>query len=178
MTDTFEGEFVILAATEKKVSGKQKFGLKIKPIDDEDAPEFWINGFGKIPEGFEEGKIAFIKYTKSKDWKWLNFVEGRIIESSEKAGKGPEKAGKAVQDKLPEPQDEPQMPPVKKMPDGKIEIPEDVTQKILNIIEVRTRAASIAATLFHGAATKSKKDFDEYGRTVKRIETYIMRGEI
>jgi len=157
MTDTFEGEFVILAATEKKVSGKQKFGLKIKPIDDEDAPEFWINGFGKIPEGFEEGKIAFIKYTKSKDGKWLNFVEGKIISA---------KPEKVVQDTLPEPKD------------GKIEIPDDVTQKILNIIEVRTRAASIAATLFRGAAPKSKQDFDEYGRTVKRIETYIMRGEI
>ncbi|MDD3493070.1 MAG: hypothetical protein PHZ19_06225 [Candidatus Thermoplasmatota archaeon] len=70
MTDeqeTYELVGVVTAVSEGKTAkNSPKFGLKVKP---KDGDEVWINGFGSLPDGVEEGVVVAVEFTTtmSKD---------------------------------------------------------------------------------------------------------------
>ena len=145
------------------VSQKEKtYGVKVKAKEMDEG--IWINGFGVIPGGIEQGTVVTVEYEDKKGHQGIfhNIKKIDIIEV----------AGNAKQAALPEDKGKPTAAPAKEQPAPK-EIPEGIQTAITNVFKIKMDCAAVIASVMQGNVDSPQKS-DMYFRNIGRLFKWII----
>jgi len=140
---------------------EKKYGVKVKAKDM--AEGIWLNGFGAIPEGIEEGVVVTAKYEDKQGRSGIFHNIKEIALKSDVEG---------TQEQL-----DTQTPPSDKTPaeatkTAEKTLPEELQNAILNIMKIKMDCAAVVASAMQGNIDSTQKS-DIYFRNVERLFKWI-----
>ncbi|RLF46598.1 MAG: hypothetical protein DRN17_00110 [Thermoplasmata archaeon] len=140
---------------------EEKYGIKVKA---KDMPEgIWLNGFGAIPEGIEEGVIVTAKY---EDKQGRSGVFHNIKEIALKSDT------EATQEQLDTEQPASGKKTAGTKKTAEKTLPDDIQHAILNVMKIKMDCAAIMASAMQGNIDSPQKS-DIYFRNVGRLFKWI-----